>query len=95
MFLAIPRYAVLQYPNCSFTIRNGCSTLHLTEDFWCSMAFSQSNILKIKNIQKTSDRIQDRIEKRHTESYNCQFFAEFFTAPADGLRGPQARLKKG
>ena len=35
MFLAIPRYAVLLYPNCRLTIRNTCSTLHLTDAFRC------------------------------------------------------------
>ena len=31
MFLAIPRYTALQYPNCFFTIKNGCSTQALVD----------------------------------------------------------------
>ena len=50
MFLAIPRYAVLQYPNCRLTIRKGCSTLQRMDDFRCSIHLSQQIPLNVSGV---------------------------------------------
>ena len=54
-FLASPRYATLAYPNCRFTIWNGCSTSQWTEEKMPKLQHSCSiwDLLLVKiNVKK-------------------------------------------